>query len=108
MSEDILTSRWRAHLVAPGEAREHGGRIYTESDAREHGHDLPLVEFFDAEGRFRRCYYASTLLGFGPCATPPAVDGRRQKAPHPESEYPAPQWWQSRSPVLPSYRKNNF
>lgn len=75
MSEDILTSRWRAHLVAPGEAREHGGRIYTESDAREHGHDLPLVEFFDAEGRFRRCYYASTLLGFGPCATPPAVDG---------------------------------
>lgn len=75
MSENILTSRWRVHIVTPGEEREHGGRTYTESDAREHGHDLPLVEFFDAEGRFRRCYYASTLLGIGPCEAPPAVDG---------------------------------
>lgn len=75
MSEDILTSRWRVHIVTPGEAREHGGRIYTASDAREHGRGLPLVEFFDAEGRFRRCYYASTLLGIGPCTAPPAVDG---------------------------------
>ena len=79
---DLYTGRWRVHLVHEGErygttdSLVYGDEIQSwdgkhVNDCHEHGHGLPLVEFYDMaqdsakfpEGQFVSRYYMSTLLG---------------------------------------------
>lgn len=79
---DLYTGRWRVHLVHEGERYgATGSLVYGDeiqswdgkhvNDCQEHGHGLPLVEFYDTaqdsakfpEGQFVSRYYMSTLLG---------------------------------------------
>lgn len=69
---DLVTGKWRVHLVMPG---GHYGRgdvlTYEKDDADKHGSGLPLVEFYDISqnpvsfpgGQFVSRYYMDTLLG---------------------------------------------
>lgn len=79
---DLYTGRWRVHLIHEGErygatdSLVYGDEIQSwdgkhVNDCQEHGHGLPLVEFYDMaqdsakfpEGQFVSRYYMSTLLG---------------------------------------------
>ena len=72
VSPDLVTGKWRVHLVMPG---GHYGRgdvlTYEKEDADKHGSGLPLVEFYDISqnpvsfpgGQFVSRYYMDTLLG---------------------------------------------
>lgn len=69
---DLTTGKWRVHLVMPGERYGlNDASTYEREDAEEHGHGLPLVEFYDVSqdparfpgGQFVSRYYMGTLLG---------------------------------------------
>lgn len=69
---DIITGRWRVHLVMPGDPYGRGNALtYEHAEAKRYGGGLPLVEFYDISqdpaafpgGQFVSRYYMSTLLG---------------------------------------------
>lgn len=77
---DLYVGEWRVHLIHEGErygatnSLVYGDEIQSwdgkhVNDCQEHGHGLPLVEFyhisenFPEEGRFVSRYFMSTLLG---------------------------------------------
>lgn len=76
---DLLTGKWRVHLVTPGAHYGlEGALTYTQEDADRHGSGLPLVEFYDISqdpiifpgGQFVSRYYMDTLLGHDGYGTP--------------------------------------
>lgn len=69
---DVVTGKWRVHLVYPGEGYgRNESVIYEAEHAEKYGMGLPLVEFYDTSqdedkfpgGQFVSSYYMSTLLG---------------------------------------------
>ena len=69
---DLITGKWRVHLVMPGGHYGRGDALtYEQNDADKYGSGLPLVEFYDISqnavnfpgGQFVSRYYMNTLLG---------------------------------------------
>lgn len=71
---DLVTGRWRLHLVMPGERYGRDGALtYGPEESGGAGRGLPLVEFYDVShdprrfpgGQFVTRYFMSTLLDGG-------------------------------------------